>query len=452
MKNLNRRKFLKGATVATATAFLPRFAIGKSGPSANSKLNVAFIGAGGRTRNLMSGLTSENFVAFCDVDDQRAAATYGEHPKVAHFKDFRRLFDKMGKEIDAVCIATPDHTHFVGTYTAMAHGKHVLTEKPLTHNIWQARTLQKAAHYFKVVTQMGNQGHATEGIRYVKEWYESGAIGKIKEVIALNGGPNFGPTRLFNKPSRFPPTSQAVPLRLNWDLWKGPTADDVKYNEVYLPATWRGFYTFGNGQLGDWACHTLDAPFWSLDLDSPTVIEAIHKEERTLEGMVPTSSAIRFEAPIRGKKSTVALTWYERDWPEVDPSLESEDWGDTRMLMIGKKGSIATGARPNSPRLYPETKWQDFRRDLPEKTIPRIKGSHISEWVQAIKGDGPEPGSNFDYASRLTEFTLLGVLAQRFNRRIEWDSKKMEITNDPELNQYVREPVRRGWEMGDEVW
>ena len=431
---------------------LPSFAIGKSGPSANGKLNVAFIGAGGRARALIGGLPNENFVAFCDVDEQRAAQTYSEYPDVPRFKDFRRMFDKMGKEIDAVCIATPDHTHFVGTFTAMENGKHVLTEKPLTHNVWEARTLRKAATYYKVISQMGNQGHATEGIRFVKEWYESGAVGKVKEVIALNGGPDFGPNRLFNLPTRWPATSQAIPLHLNWDLWKGPVAEDIKYNEVFLPATWRGFYQFGNGQLGDWACHTLDAPFWALDLGMPTAVEAIAKDNRALEGIAPSSSAVRFEFPKKGKRPAIVLTWYERDWPEVDPNWGFEEWGQNRMVMIGDKGTIATGARPNSPRLYPEAKWQEFRRNLPAKTIPRIKGSHISEWANAIKGEGPLPGSNFDYASRLTEMALLGVLAQRFGGRIEWDDKKMEVTNRPELNAYIREPARRGWRMGDQVW
>ena len=231
MKNLNRRYFLKGMAAAAASTALPRFSIGSSGPSANSKLNVAIIGAGGRGRASINALADEKLVAFCDVDEKTATSTYKDFPDVPRFQDFREMLEKMDKEIDAVVIATPDHTHFVATFSAMAMGKHVLTEKPFVHNVWQARTLSKAANYYNVVTQMGNQGHATEGIRYVKEWYQAGAIGEVDEVIAYNQGPRFGPNRTFQRPSTLPASSQAVPEHLNWDLWKGPTAPNIKYNE-----------------------------------------------------------------------------------------------------------------------------------------------------------------------------------------------------------------------------
>ena len=210
---------------------------------------------------------------------------------------------KRARKIDAVVIATPDHTHFVATYFSMAAGKHVMTEKPLVHNVWQARTLRKAAKYFNVTTQMGNQGHATEGIRYIKEWYEAGTIGEVDEVIAFNNGPGFGPGRSFRRPSTLPPVSQAVPDHLNWDLWKGPTAPNIKYNEIYLPKSWRGFYQFGNGQLGDWACHTLDAPFWALKLGMPSKV-SVRDIEQPWPGIAPGASVVEWEISSQRKKAS----------------------------------------------------------------------------------------------------------------------------------------------------
>ncbi|MBZ0258173.1 Gfo/Idh/MocA family oxidoreductase, partial [bacterium] len=267
---MKRRSFVKTISAVAGAQTLPLFTITKSAQSANSKLNVAFIGSGGRAGAHVGHIAdNENLVAFCDVDQNRASGSYKKAPDAKHFKDFRVMFDKMANEIDAVCICTPDHTHFVATYNAMALGKHVMTEKPLTHNVWQARTLKKAAHYFKVISQMGNQGHATDEIRQVKEWYESGVTGNVHTVLSAFGGPDFGPGKYFNKPKHFPPEKQPVPDHLDWELWRGPVAKDVEYNSIYVPKQWRGFFDFGNGELGDWACHTLDAPYWALELGSP---------------------------------------------------------------------------------------------------------------------------------------------------------------------------------------
>lgn len=451
MNHLNRRHFLKGTAVVAASVSLPKFAIGSAGASANSKLNVAVIGAGGRGRASINALVDENLVAFCDVDEKNATSTYKDFPKVPQYQDFREMLDKQDKEIDAVVIATPDHTHFVATYSAMAMEKHVLTEKPLVHNVWQARTLRKAANYFDVVTQMGNQGHATEGIRYVKEWYQAGAIGDIEEVIIYNRGPLFGPDKSFRLPSTLPPEPEAEPTHLNWDLWKGPTASDIKYNNIYLPKSWRSFFQFGNGQLGDWICHTFDAPFWALELGMPSSIK-VRDIENPYPGIVPQSSVVEWTFP-RKSKSPLKVSWYEGRKPLTNPTNGEREWDDDfNMAMVGNKGVIAHNNRPNSPRLYPEEYWQDFRKNLPPKTFERIKGNQVDEWVRAIKDEGPEPGSNFDYASRLTEVGLLGVLAQKTGKSFEWDAEKMEVSDQPELNAFIKEPVRRGWEMGDELW
>lgn len=449
--NTTRRRFIGSTTALAAGAFvLPRFSIGQSGPSANSRLNRAFIGVGGRGEKNLQGLSQENVVALCDVDDREAAASFAKWPKAKRFKDFREMLDKMGKEIDAVVISTPDHTHFAATMAAMECGKHVFCEKPLTHNVWQARMLKKGAAHYKVVSQMGNQGHATEGIRYMKEWYEAGALGQVGEVHAWLGGPNFG-SRYFAKAANHPPAAQPVRDGLDWDLWLGTVAKDIPYNEIYVPKRWRGYYDFGGGLLGDWTCHTLDGPFWALGLGMPTRIEAVKKSgDDSL--VCPESSVIRYDFAARGDKAPVSIFWYEGgNRPGIRKEWGLKKLGDDGMIMSGDKASLMSGTRPDSPRLIPGEVWQDFRRNLPEKTIPRVKGGHYREWTDAIKGDGPAPGSGFDYASGLTEMLLLGVLAQRFGGRLDYDAGNMTVTNRPELDAYLKEPVRKGWEFGKAV-
>ncbi|MCD6287749.1 MAG: Gfo/Idh/MocA family oxidoreductase [Candidatus Hydrogenedentes bacterium] len=452
MSKVSRRNFVRTAAVAaTGSVVFPRFSIGKPGPSANSKLNIAFVGAGGRGSSNLNACKGENVVALCDVSESSAAKAFGQYPKAKRFKDFRVMMDKMGNEIDAVTVSTPDHTHFAAAMVAMQHGKHVYVEKPLAHSVWQVRTLRKAAHYYNVITQMGNQGHATEGIRYIKEWYDAGVLGEVKEVLAWFSGPNFK-GKYFVKPDSFPPKAEPVPADLDWDLWLGPAADRP-YNHCYLPFTWRGWYDFGDGELGDWACHTLDGPFWALDLGSPTVVEPELRSD-AYEGFVPAHSIIRFEFPARGNKPPVTLRWHDGYIkPEIRPEWGIDELAGSGMLMIGDKNLLMTGGRPDSPKLVvSEEKGREFRENLPEKKIPRVKGGPNAEWIAAIKGEGPMPGSNFDYAARLTEMTLLGVLAQRTNKRIEWDNKKMRITNEPELNKYIKNTSKKGWRYGKEVW
>ena len=428
----------------------PRFSIGQSGASANRKINLAFIGAGGRGAINLQGLSGENIVALCDVDDLSASASFNAHPNARRFRDFRQMLDKMGKDIDAVVVSTPDHTHFAATMAAMEMGKHVFCEKPLAHTVWEARTMKKAAKHYKILSQMGNQGHATEGIRYVKEWYDAGILGQVTEVIAWLKGINFS-GRFFRKPESFPPPGMPVPDSLDWDLWLGPCSEKIAYNPVYHPRSWRGFYGFGSGLLGDWSCHTLDAPFWALGLGMPSVIECESSSGGT-SGFAPTACAVRFEFPARGDKPPVTLRWHEGDpKPEIRKAWGLENIGETGMIMTGDKGCLMTGERPDSPRLIPDERWREFRKNLPPKTIPRIKGGHYREWTDAIRGDGPLPGSNFDYGAELTEMALLGVIAVRFGGRIDYDAARMKITNRPELNAYLRIPAREGWRFGESL-
>lgn len=449
MNIVSRRNFIRSTTAVTAgTIFIPQLI----SCSPSKKINIAIIGVGGRGKAQWSECTAENVVAMCDVDDNRAAEGYNAYPNAKRYRDFRKMFDEMGNKIDAVMISTPDHTHFPAAMAAMQLGTNVYVEKPLAHNIWQLRTLQKAANHYNVITQMGNQGHATDGIRRVKEWVDAGMLGDVTEVIAWFNGPEFGPDKYFNKPGAFPPAEEPIPDGFDWDLWLGPAAERP-HNSVYHPKTWRGFYDFGNAELGDWACHTLDAPFWSLDLGMPTATECTFNSGAPF-GFLPDQSIIKFEFPQRGNKPPVTLTWYEGGLkPENRPEWKLPELDGSGMIMVGEKHNIITGGRPNNAQLMmPKEEWDNWvATEMPAPTIPRIEGGPQQEFLRAIRGEGPLPGSNFDYATRLTEMAAVGVLAQRFNTRIEYDAVNMKVTNHPDMDQYIKEPAWKGWEYGEEL-
>lgn len=454
--NPSRRDFIKSASLLSAgTVFIPNL----MSCSPSGRLNIAVIGVGGQGKsnwtkviNQKEPKWNENIVALCDVDDNRAAEAYKTMPKARRFKDYRVMFDKMHKEIDAVMVCTPDHSHFPAAMAAMQLGKHVIVEKPLAHNIWQLRTLKKAAHHYNVVTQMANQGHATNGIRCIKEWYEAGLLGNVTEVIAWFDGPDFGPNKYFNKPDSFPPAEQPVPSNLDWDLWLGPAAYRP-YNSIYAPKTWRSWFDFGNGEMGDWCCHTLDAPFWTLDLGMPDVVEAEFKSPVPDTGFISDKAVIRWDFPARGNKPPVKMRWHEGGIkPEIRPEWNVEKLPGSGMIMVGDKQCLITGGRPNEPRLLmPMAEWEAYKPKLPAQTIPRTFDENPQrEWAEAIK-HGKVPGSNFDYATQLVEMSLTGILAQRFNTRIEYDAKNMKVTNHPELDAYIKEPARSGWIYGENL-
>ena len=442
---ISRRSFVRASAFASAGMMaVPHLAA----CAANRKLNIAVIGVGGRGEKNWEACMEENIVALCDVDDTMAANGFSLLPEARRFRDFRVMFDQMEKEIDAVIISTPNHTHFAATMAAMQLGKHVYVEKPLAHDIWQLRTLKKAAHYYKVVTQMGNQGHVTNGIRSIKEWYEAGLLGEVTEVLAWFGGPNFAPGRYFKKPDQYPPTSQPIPDSLDWDLWLGQ-AGNTPYNPCYHPRLWRGWYPFGNGLIGDWACHTLDGPFWALDPGMPFVTEA---EVRTPSpnGFIPDQSVIRMDFQARDKRPALTLKWMEGGLqPEIRPEWHVDTLPGTGMIMVGEKRSLITGGRPDEVGLLiSDQERETIVAELPEQTIPRVEGGPQQEWIRAIKGTGPAPGSNFDYAADLTEMILLGEMAQRTNTRIEYDADRMKVTNHLDFDRYIKEPVREGWDYG----
>ena len=276
-------------------------------------------------------------------------------PKAKFYKDFRKMLEEMGDQIDAVGVGTPDHTHFAATMIAMELGMHVYVEKPLAHNIWQLRTLKKASKYYNIVSQMGNQGHTTDGIRSIKEWYEQGHLGQVTEVHAWHGKINFGPGKYFTMPDTFPPSIDPVPDYLDWDLWQGP-AKFKPFNSTYAPRSWRGYYDYGNGLLGDWSCHTLDGPFWALDLGMPHTVTADVTNPRTEHNFVGDQSVVTMEFSARGSRAPVTLKWYEGPLPEMMPN-NNPDWkikkfDKSGMMMIGDKNTLVTGSRPNfGPKL-----------------------------------------------------------------------------------------------------
>ena len=457
MKNLNRRSFLKSSTLfAGATLISPSILRSKN---INNRLNIAVIGVGGRGRaNWSPILNSENIVAMCDVDDKRANDGYknikSAFPDVKKFTDFRVMFDKMHKEIDAVIISTPDHTHFAPAMISMELGKHVYMEKPLAHNVWECRTLKKAASYYNVVSQMGNQGHTTNGVRQIKEWYEAGILGEVKEVHAWIGELNFRPGHYWTLPESFPPAKKNTPSHLDWDLWLGP-AKKRDYNPVYVPKSWRGFFDFGNGQLGDWSCHTLDGPFWALNLGMPTEIESYVPSQINKHHFVSEKSIVTYKFPKIKERAEVIMKWYEGGFkPKIDPSWPIKELWGGGMIMVGSKNSLITGGRPNNPKLLvSDEEWMEFKNNMPKKTIPRLKWGDetpVQEWIDAIKNNYL-PESNFSYGADLTEMALLGTLSQRFNSKILYNSKKMEITNSSDINNFIKEPVRKGWEYGNSL-
>lgn len=422
------------------------------------KLNIAFIGSGGwiARQPYQQGCKDENLVAFCDVDRNQCAenmkAWRTDQP---FFEDFRVMLDKMWKKIDAVVVSTPDHTHFAATMMAMERGIHVYTQKPLTHNIWQARTLRKAKHRYNTVTQMGNQGHASKGSREAVEAYRAGLIGDVKEIYVNISGPDFSTDRYFVRPETMPPPSQPVPDYLNWDCWLGPIAERG-YSPDYHPSRWRGFYEMGGGNLGDFGCHTFDTPFWALDLGVPTAIDVLECKP-ALPGCVVPGSRLDFHFPAKGDRGPITLHYSDGVMNGIKPyaldkfGFKSELKGTTS-LIVGDKGVIQSGSHGGTPRIYPTEVRESIKANPPEQLFERVQGGPFREWLRAIKGEGPEPGSNFDYSARLTEMVQLGIVAQRSGKeRIEWDDKKMRVTNHPELNALVNEPVRKGWVFGERV-
>jgi predicted dehydrogenase len=444
---ITRRHFLGHVAVVSAVTIVPRHVLGGSGNEPpSSKLNIASIGAGGRAADDLEGLSSQNIVALCDVDLQQAADTFKKHPKAQKYRDFRVMLDKE-KNIDAVLVAVPDHIHAVASMAAIKHGKPVYCEKPLTRTVYEARALAKAAREAKVATQMGNQGMAFEGNRLINEWIWDGAIGPVREVHAWSDRPTHKDkaplywAQGIERPKETPP----VPSTLDWDLWLGP-APYRPYHPAYVPFTWRGWWDFGSGGLGDMGIHNLAPVFSALKLGPPTSVHS--SSTPVFAETLPVASIVHFEFPARGDMPPVKLHWYDGgvlparpDELEDDRPLDPEDG----VIFVGDKGKmLVEGWGGHSPRLIPETRNKEYVR--PPKTLPRSIG-HYEEWIKACK-EGTPTRSNFEFAGPLTEAVLLGTISVRLGgEKLNWDSANMKVTNLPEANEHLHYKYRDGWTL-----
>jgi len=446
---MRRRDFIKvvgagaGAAMLPAPPLLAREPVRKGKIVKGRKLNIACVGVGGQGGRDVNGVSSENIVALCDVDLRRGGGTL-KNKKFAgarKFRDFREMLSEMDGEIDAVTVTTPDHMHYTIAMEAIRRGKHVFVQKPLTHTVWEARKITEAARTHEVVTQMGNQGHANEGTRLVKEWIDADLIGPVHEAhIWTNRPPKSGRWAWPQGIGR-PTDTPSAPKELDWNLWLG-VAPERPYHPSYVPFKWRGWWDFGAGALGDMGCHMLDAAYWALELGYAKSVSAESSPVNDETG--PAWSIITYEFPARGGKPPLKLVWYDGGKkPERPKALEgNRKLSKVGQLLVGEKGTIMDGSDYcSSPRLIPESAMKAAKR--PPKTIPRVpRGNHYQEWINGIKG-GPRPGSNFDHAGPFSEMVLMGNLALRVGRKVEWDGENMRCTNIPEANQFVTKTYRK---------
>lgn len=447
---MKRRSFLTSSAAATFgfQIVAPHVLRAQGGGNTpNSKIRLAVIGCGGQGGADLGNMAGEDIVALCDVDDRRAADSFKRFPDAKRFKDFRKMFDDLSDKIDAVLVATPDHTHFVACMAAMERGKHVYCEKPLAHTVAEVRGMRKKALEKKVITQVGNQGHSSHSIRSFVEMVQSGVIGKVTEVHA--GCDAFKEVYACGNQRAQLKRKSEVPTELDWDLWLGPTAQR-DYSPLYLPFTWRGYTAFGTGCIGDWVCHVLDPSFWALDLDMPTAITAETKGYDPVKDaeFYPKGCRITFEFPAKGDRGPVKIIWHDGDIPIPTPedlTKQNRKAVGIGAVVIGEKGKIMHGSHgAGSPHIITQELLKDFKR--PDEKIPRVKdGNHHMDFLNAVR-EGRPAGSPFEYGGALSEIGLLGMIAvRRTGKRLEWDAKAMKFTNDDAANQFLTPPYREGW-------
>ena len=446
-----RRTLLRAAAAGLAATIVPRHVLGGQGQTPPSeRINLAGVGAGGMGGGDIATLARLgcNVVALCDVDDSRAAGTYQAHPNARRYKDFREMIDREARNIDAVTIGTPDHIHAVAAMAAIRAGKHVYVQKPLTRTLHECREVTRAAQAARVVSSMGNQGHATEGARLTNEWIQAGIIGEVREVHVWSDRAG----RLWRQGIPRPTERMPVPANLDWNLWLGP-APERPYHSAYAPVGWRGWWDFGTGALGDMGCHIIDHPVWALDLRAPTSVEARTTIDGTmLEGnrvnaeTFPIAAIITYQFAARGDRPPVTMTWYDGGLMPPTPAEmpAGQRLPSNGVLYVGSRGKMVHGSHGGMPLIL-SAELHRQAQAVP-RTMRRSPG-HYEEWVQAVRG-GPRPTAGFDYSGPLTETVLLGVLALRApGTRLQWDSERLRVTNAPELSQFIRTEYRKGWSL-----
>lgn len=449
---MTRRRFIgHTATAAAGMMIIPRHVLGGPGYKAPSDtLNIACVGVGGKGTSDIRSVSTENVVALVDVDETRIAQflrsdrntpeQQAMYNKANQYQDFRLMLE-VEKNIDAVTVSTPDHTHAVIAMAAMNLGKHAFVQKPLAHTVKEARMLAKTAKEKNLVTQMGNQGHAGEGARLMNEWIWDGAIGDIREVHCWTNRPIW--PQGIDAPKEIP----SVPSTLDWNCWLGP-APFRPYHPAYHPFSWRGFWDFGTGAVGDMGAHILDQPYWALKLGQAKTVQA--SSSPFTKDSYPWSEVITYEFPERGEMPPVRLTWYDGGIMPPRP----EELEDGRMmgdsggggLFVGTKGKLMFSTYGNNPRILPESLMQSYKR--PEKSIPRSPGIQ-AEWIEAIKA-GSKSTTDFSYSSALTETMLIGCIAvrvQEHKTKLEWDGEQMKFTNLDEANEFLHFDYRPGWSL-----
>jgi len=471
---ISRRKFIgQAATAATAFTIIPRFVLGKGYTAPSDKLYIAGIGAGGKGESDIANFAKSGkaeIAYLCDVDDRRAAKTVANFPNAKYYKDYRVMLDKEHKHIDAVSVSTPDHNHFVQAIAAMQLGKHVYVQKPLTHDIYEARTLTEAAKKYKVVTQMGNQGASNDGVRQLTEWYKDGQVGDVHTVYVWTNRP------IWPQGIPWPSQKAEIPKELDWDLWLG-TAPFKDYVEKIVPFNWRGWWDYGTGALGDMACHLIEPPFKVLGLGYPTEVEcsvgSVYIDEFKrgyFPESCPPSSHIILTFPERNGKPKVRMHWMDGgiqpERPEELGPNEKMGDGGNGVIFVGTKGKMMCGTYSALPSLLPTSRNKEVNTPQTIKRIPGGADGHYGQWVEACQaGYGKmEVSSGFDIAGPMTESILMGNLAIRsydirkpregnpnqFDYpgrfiKLLWDGPNMKITNFDDANQFVKRTYRQGW-------
>jgi len=444
MKALSRRTFIRRSAGATASVLAAPAILSAEAP--NNQLNIAIIGCGGRGASNLADVSTENIVALCDVNEAVLNAAAAKHPKARKYVDFRKLYDEAN-DIDAVVVSCAEHTHALATLPALKLRKHVYCEKPLTHNIWEARVITEAAAKAKVATQMGTQIHASSNYRRVVELIQAGSIGPVTEVHVWVGrawgwqsaeaAKQHGDiVQVLDRPAG----SSPIPPGLHWDLWLGP-APERPFHSVYFPGPkWYRWWDFGGGTMSDLGSHWNDLPFWALRLKHPLAVSATGPKPHP--EIAPASMTATYEYGARAEMPPVRLTWYQgEEKPELlRGGLIGKEW-NSGVLFVGSKGMLLSDYGRHV--LLPEEKFKDFQR--PPQTIPESLGHH-KEWIHACKTGTPTTCS-FDYSGPLTEANHLGNVAYRVGKKIEWDPVNLKATNAPEADQFIRREYRKGWNL-----
>jgi predicted dehydrogenase len=431
-----RRHFIAQSTAVFAgLQILPRSVFG-----ANERLNIGFVGAGGKGWHAVQSLLENPLVnhgAFADVDEKRATQSRQAKPETPFYSDFRKMLDRHGKELDGIIISTPDHTHHFNAKTCMLAGKPVYLEKPLTHSITEARDLMALEQQTGLACQMGNQGHSGGGIVMLEEWAKNGVLGDVSEAFAW-AGPK------WSVPDERPPAAP-VPAGLDWDQWVGPAAM-VPYSPKYVPGAWRGWFEFGCGTLGDWACHNMDAPYhvWRLDCPSRVEIESSGPSKLSF----PSTVRVTFTFPATSARGEFKLHWFHGDNHAMPrpPELEAErKFPDGGTLIRGTRATVLMGTHAGTPRVIPELKMREIAASLPKVNLKR--SNHWDNWLLAIKGQ-EKCRSNFAYGGRLTEAMHYGNIALHLNRALNIDPATRSILGDEEATSLMHGPAaREGWKI-----